>query len=172
MTREFTMPVDRATAREALMSRCPAPRRSQIDDTLYRRPDGVLARLRRQDTLVRLSCTRPDLGPTDPPETVVLDHEASRRLLELLGFEAVERVRLVRETWRSCQYFVHLDRVEGLGDFLTLQAERGAYPQAGYRKMALKYLKNLGIGPDREGVDKREPLPYTASITSAASAPS
>jgi adenylate cyclase class IV len=172
MTRELTVPVDYLAAREALAAACPAPRRSQIDDTLFRRADGALARLRRQDTVTRLSCTRPDLELPEPPETIVLDNDASRRLLDLLGFEAVDRVRLARETWRSCQYFVHLDRVEGLGDFITLQAERGRYPAATYRKIALKYLKSLGIEPAWEGVDKAEALPYTASITSAASAPS
>lgn len=172
MTREYTIPVDYAAAREALTARCPAPRRSQIDDTLFRRSDGALARLRRQDTVSRLSCTRPDLDLPEPPETIVLDNEASRRLLDLLGFEAVDRVRLVRETWRSCQYFLHLDRVEGLGDFITLQAERGSYHPNTYRKIALKALKSLGIHVAGGGVDKAKALPYTASITSAASAPS
>lgn len=172
MTRELTVPVDHQSAREALMASCPAPRRSQIDDTLYRRSDGALARLRRQDTLTRLSCTRPDLKLAEDPETIVLDHVASRRLLDILGFEAVDRVRLVRETWRSCQYFVHLDRVEGLGDFLTLQMEQGAYPAAKYRKIGLKYLKSMGITPVWEGIDKSKALPYTASIACAVSAPS
>ncbi len=172
MTRELTLPVDYAAAREALTSNCPAPRRSQIDDTLFRRSDGVLARLRRQDTVTRLSCTRPDLELPSPPETIVLDNEACRRLLDLLGFEAVDRVRLARETWRSSQYLLHLDRVDGLGDFITLQASQGAYAPAAYRKIALKFLKSLGIFPLQEGVDRSGDLPYTASITSAASAPS
>ena len=172
MTRELTVPVDYLAAREALAAACPAPRRSQIDDTLFRRDDGALARLRRQDTVTRLSCTRPDLDLSEPPETIVLDNEASRRLLDLLGFEAVDRVRLARETWRSCQYLLHLDRVEGLGDFITLQAERGSYPPAIYRKLALKFLKSLGIHPAWEGVDKAKDLAYTASITGAATAPS
>ncbi len=172
MTRELTIPVGYAETREALMKGCPAPRRSQIDDTLFRRPDGALARLRRQDTVVRLSCTRQDLELPNPPETIVLDGEACRRALEILGFAPVDRVRLTRETWRSFQYFLHLDRVEGLGDFLTLQAERGSYPPKTYRKIALKFLKNLGIRPAEAGVDTAGPLPYTASITRAASAPS
>ena len=164
MTRELTVPVDYAATRLALTTNCPAPKRSQIDDTLFRRSDGALARLRRQDTVTRLSCTIPNLELPEPPETIVLDNEASRRLLDLLGFEAVDRVRLVRETWRSCQYFVHLDRVEGLGDFITLQAERGSYPPSLYKKIALKFLKSLGVKPAWEGVDRAEALPYTASI--------
>ena len=90
MAQEMTVPVDCARAREALSARCPAPKRSQIDDTLYRRPDGAMARLRRQDTVTRLSCSRPDIVG-GAAETIVLDHPASRRLLELLGFEAVDR---------------------------------------------------------------------------------
>ena len=79
MTRELTIPVSYAPAREALASRCPAPKRSQIEDTLYRRPDGALARLRRQDTVTRLSCSKPELGLQDAPETIVLDHQAIPR---------------------------------------------------------------------------------------------
>ena len=172
MTRELTIPVDYAAAREALTASCPAPKRSQIDDTLYRRADGALARLRRQDTVTRLSCTRAGLELPSPPETIVLDAEACRRLLELLEFAPADRIRLTRETWRSCQYFLHLDRVERLGDFVTLEAERGAYPPQIFRKIALKYLKSLGVLPAWEGVDKAKGLAYTASITRAASAPS
>lgn len=172
MTREMTFPVDRADARAALLANCPAPRRSQIDDLIFRRDDGVLARLRRQDTVTRLSCTRPDVLSPDPIETIVLDHQACRVMLELLGFEAVERVRLNRETWRSCQYHLHLDRVEGLGDFITIQAEAGLYPPKIYRRLALKFLKNLGIRPVQTGVDSLAALPYTASITRTASVPS
>jgi len=172
MTSEFTVPVAYEAAREALAASCPAPKRSQIDDTLYRRRDGTSARLRRQDTLTRLSCTRPDSGLETAPETVVLDFQASRRLLEILGFEAADRVRFTRETWRSCQYLLHLDRVEGLGDYVTVQAERGSYPPKTYRKLALKQLKSIGIEPSWTGVDSPEPVPYTASITRAASAAS
>jgi adenylate cyclase class IV len=169
MTRELTVPVDYGTAREALSSRCPAPKRSQIDDTLYRRKDGALARLRRQDTVTRLSCTTQEPGRSDAPETIVLDHQAARRLLEVLGFEAVDRVRFIRETWRSCQYLFHLDRVESLGDYVTIQAEQGAYPPKIYRKVALKRLKSMGITPSWSGVDSPGTVPYTASITRTAS---
>lgn len=171
MAQELIVPVDCAQAREALASRCPAPKRSQIDDTLYRRADGALARLRRQDTVTRLSCTRPDIVG-GAAETIVLDHQAARRLLELLGFEAADRVRLARESWRDCQYLLHLDRVEGQGDFLTVQALQGTYPPKVFRKTALKRLKSLGIVPKAAGVDSPPGLPYTASITRAVSAAS
>lgn len=172
MTRELTVPVDYASAREALASRCTAPKRSQIDDTLYRRPDGALARLRRQDTVTRLSCTRPDIGLPDAPETIVLDYQASKRLLELLGFEVADRVRFVRETWRDCQYLLHLDRVEELGDYVTVQAGQGSYPPKVFRKLALKQLRSMGISPSWAGIDSPQAVPYTASITHAASASS
>ncbi len=164
MAQELTIPVDYAAARTALAARCPAPRRSQIEDTLYRRPDGALARLRRQDAVTRLSCTVPDLGLSDPPETVVLDPAACRRLLDLLGFEAVDRVRYARESWRDCQYALHLDRVEGLGDYLTVQTDQGLYPAKTYRKMALKRLKTMGIEPAEPDLDSPEAVAYTASI--------
>lgn len=179
MSQELTVPVEYAAAREILAARCPAPKRSQIEDALYRRQDGVLARLRRQDTVTRLSCTKPDLGLTEAPETIVLDIQASRHLLELMGFEMADRVRFTRETWRFCQYILHLDRVEATGDFMTIQAAQGRYTAKAYRKSALKQLKTLGIAlreeglePFKTGVDRPEALPYTASITRAASAPS
>lgn len=171
MAQELTVPVAYAAAREALSSRCPAPRRSQIDDTLYRRQDGAMARLRRQDTVTRLSCSRPDVVGV-APETIVLDFQASRRLLEILGFEAVDRVRFARETWRDCQYLLHLDRVEALGDFLTVQALQGTFPPKVFRKTALKRLKTLGIEPRWTDLDSTEGLPYTASIAHAVSAAS
>jgi adenylate cyclase class IV len=171
MIRELTVPVDHTAAREALAARCPAPKRSQIDDTLYRRADGALARLRRQDTVARLSCTVPALA-ADAPETIVLDMQAARRMLEVLGFEAADRVRFIRETWRECQFFLHLDRVEGLGDYVTIQAERGEYPPKIYRRLALKQLKTMGIRPVWGGVDSPEAVPYTASITRAVPAAS
>lgn len=172
MTRELTIPVAFEAAREALLARCPAPKRSQIDDTLYRRQDGALARLRRQDMVTRLSCSRPDLHLPSPPETIVLDPQASRRLLDLLGFEPVDRVRFARETWRSERFLLHLDRVERLGDYLTVEAIQGSYPAATYRKVALKHLRNLGIRPSWDNLDSPGGLPYTASITRAASAAS
>lgn len=161
--REFTLPVDARAARQALGSACALVKRSQIDDILFRRSDGVMARLRRQDTVTRLSCTHPG-ALADAPETIVLDHQACRRLLELLGFDAGDRVRFTRETWRYCQYLLHLDRTEALGDFLTLEAEAGSASHHGYRRQALKFLKNLGIASREPGVDSSPDLPYTAPI--------
>lgn len=141
---------------------------------LFRRPDGIMARLRRQDTVTRLSCTHPHAF-ADVPETIVLDHAASRRFLELLGFEVADRVRFKRETWRYCQYQMHLDQTDALGDYLTIEAEAGTATHEQYRRQALKQLKSLGISaleprnhpvdkPDLDGVDSSINLPYTAPI--------
>lgn len=161
--REFTLPVHVESAREALGAVCSLVKRSQVDDLLFRRPDGVLARLRRQDTVTRLSCTHPGVM-SDAPETIVLDHAACRRFLELLGFEMIDRVRFMRETWRHCQYLLHLDRTEALGDFLTAEAEAGTASHQAYRRQVLKYLRNLGVSPTEPGVDSSTDLPYTAPI--------
>jgi adenylate cyclase class IV len=172
--REYTLPVAAALTREALITSCNLVKRSQIDDILFRRSDDLMARLRRQDTVTRLSCTRPH-ALADIPETIVLDHAACRRLLEMLGFEAVDRVRFKRETWRYCQYQMHLDQTEALGDYLTIEAEAGSASHESYRRQALKHLKSLGISPlepgacpvdkpDLVGVDSSTDLPYTAPI--------
>lgn len=168
------LPVECLTARESLQAVCSLLKRSQIDDTLFRRSDGVTARLRRQDTVTRLSCTHPG-ALADVPETIVLDFQASRRLLELFGFEAVDRVRFRRETWRHCQYHIHLDQTESFGDFLTIEAEAGSASHQSFRRQVLKFLRNLGIFPlepeacpvDKlgiSGVDSSTDLPYTAPI--------
>jgi adenylate cyclase class IV len=172
--REFVLPVDAVSAREALRTACSLVKRSQIDDSLFRRSDDVTARLRRQDTVTRLSCTHPN-ALSEAPETIVLDYRACQNLLELLGFEAVDRVRFARETWRQCQYLIHLDRTEVLGDYLTIEAEVGNASHQSYRRQVLRFLRNLGILPlepgacpvDRPGlygVDSSTELPYTAPI--------
>ncbi|MFA5854089.1 MAG: CYTH domain-containing protein [Patescibacteria group bacterium] len=172
--REFVLPVDASSAREALRTVCNPVKRSQIDDSLFRGPDNITARLRRQDTVTRLSCTHPS-ALSDAPETVVLDYRACQRLLELLGFEAVDRVRFSRETWRQCQYLIHLDRTEALGDYLTVEAEVGSASHQNYRRQVLKFLRNMGIlplepgsypvdKPGLYGVDSSTDLPYTAPI--------
>lgn len=161
--RELTLPVDAVSAREALNAACTFFKRSQIDDALYRRGDGVAARLRRQDTVTRLSCTHPG-ALADAPETIVLDYRACERLLTLLGFDAIDRVRFTRETWRHCQYLLHLDRTEALGDYLTLEAEAGTASHPMYRRQALKFIRKMGISPLQPGVDSSSDLPYTAPI--------
>lgn len=162
--REFTLEVAYDVAKEALSSGCAFLKRSQIEDAYFGRPDGVMARLRRQDTVTRLSCNAPGVFDPDAPETIVLDPIACRRLLELCGFEAQERVRLSRETWRSCQFLLHLDRVEGTGVFLTLESDVGTLSAHGYRRQALKFLKNLGISAAAAGVDSLPGFPYTAPV--------
>lgn len=161
--RELVLPIEVTPAREALMAACSLLKRSQIEDTLLRRPDGVLARVRRQDTVTRLSCNHPGVF-TDTPETIVLDHHSCRRLLEILGFAQIDHVRFSRESWRVCQYLLHLDRVEKLGAFLTVEAEAGETSMYVYRRQTLKFLKKMGISPQEPGVDSSDNLAYTAPI--------
>lgn len=162
---EIVFPADAARAREALTGQASLVKRSQIEDAYFSAPSGAVARLRRQDTVTRLSCTRaPGSGSPDgtPPsaETVVLDYQACRRLLDLLGFREVERLKLARETWRKWQYVIHLDRVAGMGDFLTLESEGPALSPKKAKSQAKKFLKGLGIG----GLDMGPAAPYTAPI--------
>ena len=164
-------------AREALGNACTFLKRSQIDDALYRRSDGVVARLRRQDMVTKLSCNHPG-ALADAPETIVLDYRACQRLLELLGFQEADRVRFLRETWRHCQFLLHLDRTETLGDYLTIEAEAGSTSPHGYRRQALKFLKQLGLramepeaSPERSRrVDSSAEPAYTAPIVPSRSA--
>lgn len=161
--RELTLPVDAPATRACLTTACTFVKRSKIDDTLYRRPDGVIARLRRQDTVARLSCTRAG-ALSDAAETIVLDAQACHKLLALLGFETADRVRFTRDTWRYCQYLVHLDCTETLGDFLTVEAEAGGTSPYAYRRQAMRFLKQFGIASLEPGVDIPEEASYTAPI--------
>lgn len=167
MTRksEIIFPVDLVQAREALMGQASLVKRSQIEDTFFAAPSGAVARLRRQDTVTRLSCTRAPGngshgGSLPSAETVVLDHRACRRLLDLIGFREVERLKLARETWRKWQYVIHLDRVAGMGEFLTLEFEGPIQAPKKAKSQAKKFLKGLGIG----GLDMCPAAPYTAPI--------
>lgn len=162
---EIVFPIEYALAREALEGQAALVKRTQIEDAYFTAPDGAIARLRRQDTVTRLSCTRSLArgGPGEAPatvETVVLDHHACLRLLGFIGFREVERLKFLRETWRKWQYAIHLDRVAGMGDFLTLEQEGPAPSPKKARQQAKKFLKALGIA----GLDMPRALPYTAPI--------
>lgn len=169
---EYVIPVDFWAAKEILETEATFLRRSKIEDSYFEDACGHLARLRKQDTITRLSCTSKAVVDeiADAHETVVLDHRATEAMLGMLGFSRNETVRLTRDSFRMHHYAIALDRVEGLGDFLVLETEAGTLEPARLRHAAERFIGKLEIplkglpGTRDSGLDSFSPLPYTRAI--------
>ena len=168
---EITILINFEEARDLLAAGLAAfVKRSQIDDLLFVNDAGDVARLRRQDTITRLSCTKPLLreGPAENCETIVLDFRACLRLLLMFGFRESARERLTRETWKKCHYALHLDRLQDGGDRLTLEAEAWHENDLRMKRQAVKFLKSMGIACKiklkRCDIAKPPAAAYTAPI--------
>lgn len=166
---EIVIETPYAIARESLVSEAAFVKRSQIEDAFFENGRGDVARLRRQDTVSRLSCTRvlaPDAE--ERPETIVLDFAASVRLLVRFGFREAAREKYLRETWKRHHYLLHLDRFADQPARLTLEADAWAASDRRMKRQALRFLKSIGISakirPFRADIDKPQALPYTAPI--------
>ena len=163
---ELVVPIPYEEAREILSRETTFLRRSKIEDCFFIRPGSEeIVRIRRQDTLARLSCSRrisPD-EPEESHETIVLDARACTGLLSMLGFEAAETVRLTRDAWKKHLYNLHLDRIEGMGDFLTIETEVKYDNHRRLKRAALDLLRGLGIP-----FDKKQVRAYTDPIKFAA----
>lgn len=172
---EITITIDFEEARQLLAGGGVAfVKRSQIEDVFFANAAGDVARLRRQDTITRLSCTKPLFGgPMENCETIVLDFRACQRLLTMFGFRDTVRERLIRETWRKCHYGIHLDRLQDGEDRLTLEAEAWHDNDLRMKRQAVKFLKSLGISCKiklgKPTVDKSTAAAYTAPVGNALS---
>jgi predicted adenylyl cyclase CyaB len=148
---EYSLPVDPIIAREALNAECSFLKRSQIEDVYFENRNDDIVRLRRQNGVARLSCTRHLSleGLEDHGETIVTDFSACREVLRLMGFEETESLKLVRDAWRKDHYTLHLDRVEKLGSFLALECQTDGLPEAKLKRRALQLIKSLGLNKAR-----------------------
>jgi adenylate cyclase class IV len=164
---EIVIEVRHEEAREALANRAAHVRRTGIEDAFFRDRKDAVVRLRRQDTVSRLACLRPS-RTEEPPETVVLDYRAARQMLLDLGLSEIGSASIIRETWRSGPYLLHLDRVRGIGDFLTLEASAEGRISLKTKRRAVQALKGLGfqaaVRDCRLGVDSPRLSAYTAPI--------
>jgi adenylate cyclase class IV len=162
---EYVLPAEAETVRGRLTGQATFQRRSTIADAYFENGTGTVARIRRQDTIAKLSCTPTDDASTSF-ETIVLDARACQGLLEHLGFRLRDRLTLLRDTWRKHQYHLHLDRIDGLGTFLTMEIPLTGEPRQKAVKAALKCLRQLGFRPPRQpkplSIDKPPVPAYTA----------
>lgn len=160
---EYIIPVEYEAAREALRGRATFIKRSQVEDVYFAGPGKEIVRLRRQDTVSKLSCTRHlDLdGVEENHESIVLDFAACREMLLMLGFRETDRMRLTRDAWKMHHYAISLDRIDGMGPFLVLECESKGENERKLKRSALKFVKSLGID---EAVDSPAPIPYTEPV--------
>ncbi len=75
------------------------------------------------------------------------DWEAMRELLGRLGYREVTWVRKVRERYRLGAFTVSLDKVEGLGEFVEVEAKAEG-PYGDLLDEAFRLLERLGLAPE------------------------
>jgi len=80
-------------------------------------------------------------------EVEVGDWEAMRELLGRLGYREVTWVRKVRERYRLGAFTVSLDKVEGLGEFVEVEAKAEG-PYGDLLDEAFRLLERLGLAPE------------------------
>jgi len=169
---EYVVPVDFWGAKEILEQKATFLRRSKIEDAYFSGPGDAIARLWKQDSLTRLSCTKKEVIDEiiEAYETVVLDHRASIAMLDMLGFSKSEEIRLTRDSFRKHHYAISLDRVEGLGDFLVLETDAGEIAPARLKHTAERFIGRLEIplkgrpASLKTNLDSFSSLPYTRAI--------
>jgi adenylate cyclase class 2 len=81
-------------------------------------------------------------------ETDVADGATMDRILEELGFDAVDTVEKRRERFQHDEYTVTLDTVTGLGEFVEVETEAGPDAVDPAREGAVELLRELGVDPD------------------------
>lgn len=169
---EYVIPIDFWAAKEILEVEATFLRRSKIEDTYYEGTHDNYARLRKQDSLTRLSCTKKEVIDeiVDAHETIVLDYHATASMLEMCGFKKLEEIHLTRDSFRKNHYSISLDRVKGLGDFLVLETEADGLAPERLKLAAERFIGKLEIPlKDRpqelkSSLDNLSFLPYTRAI--------
>lgn len=81
-------------------------------------------------------------------ETAIADPEAAEALLRALDFEPVATVEKRRERYALDGYTVALDAVEGVGEFVEVEAEGEAADIDELLAGANAVLERLGLDPD------------------------
>lgn len=118
----------------------PARSFAQTDEALrIRREDGRAALTYKGPKVDGASKTRREL------ETGITDAEAARAVLEALDFEPVADVRKTRDRYELDGYVVTLDAVDGVGEFVEVEAEGEETDIEELRAGAEAVLERLGL---------------------------
>jgi adenylate cyclase class 2 len=83
-------------------------------------------------------------------ETIVQSADASRSILELMGYQEAVRVKKSRQTAHLKEYEICLDDIEGLGLFIELEQMGESDDAPAIQKDMLDFLLSLGISADTQ----------------------
>lgn len=83
-------------------------------------------------------------------ETPLVSRDEFETILDALGFEPAATVEKERERWHLDGYVVSLDRVNGLGQFVEVEAEAAEDAIESTREGAYAVLQSLGLDPDSQ----------------------
>lgn len=78
-------------------------------------------------------------------ETEISNVEEFRKILNFLDFKKVVTVDKQREYWDCGDLEIALDKIEGLGSFIEVEAKGNFENTADAKKACLKFLADLGI---------------------------
>ena len=123
------------------------------DDTFFHCPNGRLKLRKRSDTEGELIFyQRPDRSGPKESFYVLAPTASPDRLREALtlAYGTIGRVRKTRILFRVGRTRIHLDRVEGLGEFLELEVVLAENePVAAGTAEAQAILQKLGVKPEQ-----------------------
>lgn len=129
-------------------------------DTYYDHPGRSFAstdealRIRREGDRAVLTYKGPKIDDASKTrreiETGLDDPDAAGELLEAVGFEPVADVRKTRERFTVDGYTVSLDAVEGLGEFVEVEAEGSEAAIESLRAGVYDLLEHLDLDPDAQ----------------------
>ncbi len=78
-------------------------------------------------------------------ETEISDYEEFKKILNFLDFKKVITVDKQREYWDCGDLEIALDKIEGLGDFIEVEAKGDFKSTTDAKKACLEFLDKLGI---------------------------
>ena len=83
--------------------------------------------------------------------TGLTDSEATKEILEALGFEHAATVRKRRERFDHDEFTITLDAVDGLGEFVEIETEVETEDDVEpARERAVEILRTLNLDPDEQ----------------------
>lgn len=158
---EVKVPADLASVR-ARLEHLGADRRGTTEqvDTYYDHPVRSFAatdealRVRREDGRAALTYKGPKVDAASKTrreaETDIDDPDAADELLRGVGFEPAGEVRKTRVRFAIDDYTVTLDAVEGLGEFVEVEAAGAEAAIESLREGAYDLLERLGLDPSEQ----------------------